>query len=84
MLFEATNPADAAGLLEAAREALAARRMKLRENDKPLGMVSFSAGVVFSRSRAPALIVDAAERLVQKAKGQGRDTIVTAKVAISC
>ncbi|HEX8556403.1 MAG TPA: GGDEF domain-containing protein, partial [Sphingomonas sp.] len=51
VLFEATGLTEAAGLVETARGALTARRMKLRENDRPLGMVSFSSGVVSSRSR---------------------------------
>ena len=82
VLFEAASPAEAADLLKTARVALTSRRMKLRENDKPLGMVSFSASVVFSRSREPAAIVGAAERLVREAKEHGRNTIVAEKAAI--
>ncbi|WP_375404245.1 GGDEF domain-containing protein [uncultured Sphingomonas sp.] len=82
VLFEAMNPTDATDLLETGREALTARRMKLRENDKPLGMVSFSAGVVSSRSRGPAAIVEAAAQLVRQAKDRGRNTVVTEKAAV--
>ena len=82
VLFEGTNPAEAASLVELARAALTARRMKLRENDKPLGTVSFSADVVFSRSREPAAIIDAARLLVAQAKDHGRNTIVTERAAV--
>lgn len=83
VVFDAMATADAAVLLEAAREALTGRRMKLRENDEPLGTVSFSAGVVFSRSREPVAIVSAAERLVREAKEHGRNTIVAERAAVS-
>ena len=69
-------------LFEAAREALSARRMKLREDDRPLDFVSFSAGVVSSRSREPAAIVEAAEALVREAKERGRNTIMTERAAV--
>ncbi len=82
VLFDGTSPTEAASVIEAARATLTTRRMKLRENDKPLGTVSFSAGVAFSRSRDPAAIIEAAEALVKEAKDRGRNTVVAEKPAI--
>lgn len=82
VLLDATGAADTAELIETARARLTERRLKLRENDKPLGTVSFSAGIVSSRSRSAAAIIEAAEALVREAKSRGRNTVVTEKAAI--
>ncbi len=82
VLMDDMGAADAGELIEVARAALTERRMKLRENDRPLGVVSFSAGVVASRSRDPAAIIKAATALVREAKDRGRNTVVTEKAAI--
>ena len=66
VLLDATSATDAGELIETARARLVERRLKLRENDKPLGTVSFSAGVASSRSRPPA-----ASRHYQSGRGIG-------------
>lgn len=81
-LFAAIAPTDAAEFIEDAREILAQRRMKLRENDRPLGTITFSAGVVYSRSRESAKIIEAADRLVRDAKDQGRNSVVIEQATI--
>lgn len=82
VLLDSMTSVDAAELIDEARARLTERRMKLREDDKPLGMVSFSAGVVSSRSRAPAAIIEAAEELVREAKNRGRNTVLLEKAAV--
>lgn len=82
VVLDRTSAADAGELIDAARATLTGRRMKLREDDRPLGVVSFSAGVASSRSRAPAAIVEAAERLVREAKQRGRNTVVAEPAAV--
>jgi diguanylate cyclase len=82
ILFEGISAPDVFQMIDNARQALAKRRMKLRENDTPLGMISFSAGIVSSRSRKTAVILDAAARLVRGTKGCGRNTVMMEKVAV--
>lgn len=82
ILFEGVSASDVFQMVDNARQALAKRRMKLRENDKPLGMISFSAGIVSSRSRETAVLLDAAARLVRETKERGRNTVTMEKVAV--
>ena len=82
IMFEGVSASDVFQMVDNARQALTTRRMKLRENDKPLGMVSFSAGLVSSRSRETAVILDAAAQLVRETKERGRNTVVMEKVAV--
>lgn len=82
VLMEDMSAADAGELIEAARAKLTERRMKLRENDKPLDVVSFSASVVASRSRDPAAIIEAAMTLMREAKDRGRNTVGIEKAVI--
>ncbi len=70
VLFEGLAPAEAARHLDAARIYLAAKRLKVRETDKPLGTISFSAGIA-----AGADALGRADALLYEAKGGGRNQV---------
>lgn len=68
--------AQAAELLDAARSATSARRLRNRETDAPIGAVTFSAGVVAIRDgETMEEAMDRADRLLYTAKAQGRDQV---------
>lgn len=75
VLFEDIAALDAATVIEGARESLVRRRLKLRENDKPLGTIGFSAGVADARSRDVPSILAATATLLQQAKSRGPNAI---------
>jgi diguanylate cyclase len=75
VLMEDMIAADAGVIVDAARSALAKRRLKLRENDAPLGAVSFSAGVLSSRGRTVAEMMEGADALLYQAKNAGRNRV---------
>ncbi len=66
-------------LLDQARDDLGNRDFKLRENDEPLGRISFSAGVAAAPDRAAvAASIEWADALLYHAKRSGRDRVCTA------
>ena len=75
VLFEDMAALDASTIVEGAREALVRRRLKLRENDKPLGTIGFSAGVATARSRDVPSVLAATASLLQQAKARGTNAI---------
>ncbi len=68
---------DAAREVDAARLALGRRRLRIRENDAPLGEITFSAGVAGARSRDRSTWIEAADKLLYQAKQAGRDQVVS-------
>lgn len=75
VLMEDTIAADAGPIIDAARARLAERQFKVRENDAPLGAISFSAGVSSSRGRTVAELVESADALLYQAKSAGRNRV---------
>ncbi|MCH4894427.1 diguanylate cyclase [Sphingomonas sp. SFZ2018-12] len=75
VLFERGELAMAVDLIDRARVALAAKRFRLREDDKPLGEVTFSAGVVSRRGRTVEATIAAADGLLYAAKSEGRNRV---------
>lgn len=67
---------DLGALLDAARQAFAARRMKVRESDVELGRMTFSAGVAPARSRTLDELLGALAILAARAGADG-DVIVS-------
>ncbi|MBB4154504.1 diguanylate cyclase [Sphingomonas jinjuensis] len=72
-------PVDAtAGLVEHAKAQLAQRHFKLRENDEPLGRITFSAGVAKADPANLDATMASADALLYRAKGAGRDCVLAA------
>lgn len=75
-VIDEADPATGLARLESARAEMAARQLKLRENDEPLGQVTLSAGVASSRGRVPRDVTRAATRLTRKAQKQGGNRVL--------
>ena len=72
-------------LLDAARADLSVRKLKLRENDEPLGVISFSAGVAITDGDHGANIaaIHRADSGLYCAKAQGRNRVLAANAVPS-
>ena len=76
IMFTGLSPADALSTLEGARQAVGAKRYRLRETDAPLGAVTFSGGLTKvddGDTRGSAL--GRADKLLYAAKADGRNCI---------
>lgn len=76
VLFDRTTLPAAQAQVDRARATLAAKRLRLRENDKPLGSVTFSAGVAARRGRSIEDLVASADALLYIAKNSGRNQVM--------
>ncbi len=69
----------AVAMLDRAKSALGDRYFKLRENDEPIGRITFSAGVTpLGPSEQSAAALERADALMYKAKSGGRDRVLAA------
>jgi len=76
VLLKGLNVMEAARLLDRARTSIAARRLRNRETDAPIGAVTFSVGVTAIRlDETPEEATDRADKLLYTAKTQGRDRV---------
>jgi len=75
VLFEGIAPPEGARILDAAREALGARRFKVRETDAPIGRITFSAGVACARRKGGKPAIARADALLYEAKNGGRNQV---------
>ena len=77
-VLAAGTPSDsAARLVDAAREALGARRFRTRDTEAAIGRVSFSAGVIAVRGgESAADALHRADHLLYQAKAAGRDRVL--------
>ncbi|MET0270685.1 MAG: GGDEF domain-containing protein [Sphingomonas sp.] len=82
VLLENVPAASGREIVDRARIALASKRLKLRENDAPLGIITFSAGVASLAARDGAAAIDAADALLYEAKRAGRNRVLTERVPI--
>ncbi len=64
--------------LEIAKEALGRRQFKLRENDEPMGRISYSAGVARFCGETQAKAIEMADAALYRAKETGRDKVLAA------
>jgi len=76
ILFADTDLATAAATLDATRQAVAAKRYRLRETDVPLGAVTFSAGVAEAEpGTSLGSVFGRADALLYRAKNDGRNCV---------
>ncbi|MBX3560558.1 MAG: GGDEF domain-containing protein [Sphingomonas sp.] len=75
-VFDGLNAAEGAAILDEAREQLAAKRLKVRETDAPLGQISFSAGVACGTSASADVPLARADALLYQAKDAGRNRVL--------
>ncbi len=75
ILLEDMTAAEAGAIVDAARERIATRRLKVRESGAQLGTITFSAGVSSSRGRSVPELVASADALLYRAKNGGRNRI---------
>jgi len=75
VLFEGLEAAEAAPILDRARETLAARHFKVRETDAPLGRVTFSAGIASGGPKRGDPALQRADALLYRAKNEGRNRV---------
>ena len=79
VLFTGLDLAQARATLEQAREAVAAKRYRLRESDEPLGAVTFSGGITQAeRDEFLGAVFGRADKLLYAAKDGGRNQVHTA------
>ena len=79
LLFEGDDEAAVLERIEAARDAITARRLRDRDTDRPIGTINFSAGVArgFAGETLTALM-ERADRALYAAKQAGRGHTVVA------
>ena len=75
VLFEETEPTEAARIIDCAREQLGARQFKVRETDAPLGQVTFSAGIARAGPDRKEPSLQRADALLYQAKNAGRNQV---------
>jgi diguanylate cyclase len=76
ILFADADFATAAAALDATRQAVAAKRYRLRETDAPLGEVTFSAGIAQGGPGSSlGMVLGRADALLYRAKDEGRNCI---------
>ncbi len=79
LLFVGLNASEAFAQLDAAREALTAKRLVSRDTNLPLGEVSFSGGIATLHSgESASKLLARADQALYAAKNAGRNRIVIA------
>lgn len=77
VLLSGVEPRQAQRILDRARAAAGARRLRDRDSNAPIGQVTFSAGLVrIDADEAAEAALARADRLLYTAKAKGRDRIV--------
>lgn len=74
--MEGFSAGSARSLIEEARNAMAARTLRLRGTGEPIGTVTFSAGIAVARGVAPDEPLERARDGVRQAMAQGGDRVV--------
>lgn len=77
VIGEIPDPARMAEKVQAAKDDLADRKLKLRETDEPMNPITFSAGVA-GNSDTSDKTLRRADNALYEAKGSGRNTVLIA------
>ena len=76
MMFEGLSASEAAAQIDDIRERLSERNLRVRESDRPIGQVTFSAGVAQLRDgEIAAELVSRADDRLLAAKREGRNRV---------
>ncbi|SEL68558.1 diguanylate cyclase [Sphingomonas palmae] len=79
LLFEAENEAAVLARIEAARDAIAARHLRDRDTNRPIGEINFSAGVAVGYAGDTLTpLMERADRALYAAKQAGRGQTIVA------
>ena len=76
ILFAGVASGEAAAIVDRARGELAARNVKLRATDEPLGSITFSAGLALRGERGTDDAIREADARLYQAKEGGRNRVV--------
>lgn len=76
ILLNGLSPSDAATIVDKARHDLSKRDVRLRATDKPMGAITFSAGVAKLSGRRFDDAVSEADALLYQAKAAGRNRVL--------
>lgn len=80
MLFEDMSVQAAADLINRIRNEIASREFKVAETGRPIGRLTFSAGVAAMEGRkGPAAILKSADTALYRAKNEGRNRVCVAE-----
>ena len=77
ILIDGVDTETATILLERARESLETRAFKLCETGEPVGTVTISIGAVSVAGRSVEELIEAADRMLYRAKREGRNRVIT-------
>ncbi len=77
VIFNGVSPDAAHAIVDAARRDLKERKFRIRENNKPVGAITFCAGVVAMEGHDLDRAMRDADVLLYKAKDAGRDLVLT-------
>jgi diguanylate cyclase len=81
ILFQDRNLQEAFQLFDEVREALAARRLRNRKNNAPIGPITISGGVTQVRDGfSPSELLREADDALYRAKREGRNRIIAAQI----
>ncbi|WP_019515409.1 GGDEF domain-containing protein [Sphingomonas sp. Mn802worker] len=79
LLFELDDETEVLARIDAARDAIATRHLRVRETDRPIGTINFSAGVALGRaSETLTPLMERADRALYAAKQAGRGRTIVA------
>ena len=82
MLFEDMPAEAAAAMIDRIRSEIAAREFKVAETGRPIGRLTFSAGVAEMIGRkSPAATLKSADTALYRAKNEGRNRVCIATSA---
>ena len=76
VVFESGDLKSSIASVDQARAALAAKRLRVRDSDKSLRTISFSAGVLASGGRTVDATIQAADVMLYDAKHRGRNLVM--------
>tara|TARA_B100000929_G_scaffold132098_2_gene104688 strand:- start:25 stop:1038 length:1014 start_codon:yes stop_codon:yes gene_type:complete len=81
IIADTPNHEKVAAKLEEVKKELAQKKLKIRETDQPMGIISFSSGVALGGDRSSEQAIRKADDLLYMAKRQGRNQVIAESFA---